>query len=153
MIEIIPDTRNKQIEFQLKNAKVHMLKYIRTALFEIGAENTQLIKKYIYRPPKTGRFYRYYYSPGKFRWHQASAPGESPANRSGKLARSITYNVHGSLEVELVSTLDEKYPKYLEDGTPGGLIKPRPYFLRAVNAKRRDNKRSLIRHVYNNIRR
>lgn len=147
MIKIIPDEKNKKVEFQLKNIKSNMLKYIRSALFEIGAENTQLIKKYIYAPPKTGRFYRYYYSPGKWRWHQASAPGQSPANRSGFLARSIDYRVHSHFEVELHSTAF--YANYLEDGTTK--IKPRPYFIRAVNAKRKDNLRSLQKHVYDNL--
>lgn len=142
MIKIIPDNKNKQVEFKLSRVKFDMLKYIRTALFEIGAENTQLIKKYIYAPPKTGRFYRY-----KNRWHQASAPGESPANRSGLLARSVDYRVHYSHEVELIATA--KYANWLEDGT--SKMQPRPYFIRAVNAKKRDNYRSLQRHVYNNL--
>ena len=142
MINVIADSKNKQVEFKLSNIKFNMLKYIRSALFEIGAENTQLIKKYIYRPPKTGRIYSY-----RGRPHQASAPGESPANRSGLLARSVTYHVHMSVEVELIASA--KYANWLEDGTSKML--PRPYFIRAINAKRRDNLRSFERHVYNNL--
>lgn len=150
MIKIIPDEKNKKVEFRLKNIKPYMHKYIRSALFEIGAENTQLIKRYIYQPPKTGRWYRYYYRKGAFRWHQASAPGESPANRSGFLARSIEYKVHGFDSVDLISTAP--YAKILEDGSPGGLIAPRPFFIRAIKKKRRDNLRSFKRHVYDNLR-
>lgn len=150
MIQIIPDPKNKRVEFKLKHIKFYMLKYIRSALYEIGAENTQQIKKFVYNPPKTGRWYKYYYSPGKWRWHRASAPGQSPANRSGFLARSIDYHVHGSFEVELFSTADP-YAEYLEDGTPGGMIKPRPYFSRAAKKKAGDNLRSFKRHVYDNL--
>lgn len=144
MIDIIPDYKNKKIEFRLKNTTPFMLKAIRTALFEIGAENTQMMKRFIYAPPKTGRIYRY-----KNRWHQASAPGQSPANRSGFLARSISYHVRDYHEVELYSTA--KYADALEYGTKDGRIKPRPYFIRTVKKKERDNYRSLQRWVYDRI--
>lgn len=139
MIKVIPDYKNKQVEFQLERLKPNMERAIRTALFEIGAENTQQVKKYIYAPPKTGRIYKY-----KGRNHQASAPGQSPANRSGFLARSINYKVHGCREVEIFSTA--KYANYLEDGTKK--MEPRPYFVRTINKKSRDNYNSLMRHVY-----
>lgn len=124
-----------------------MRKGIRSALFEIGAENTQQVKKFIYSPPKTGRLYRY-----KKRMHRASAPGESPANRSGFLARTIDYRVRGVDRVELVS--DAIYANVLEDGyifKDGREIKPRPYFSRAAKKKRRDNYRSVQRHVFDRI--
>lgn len=142
MIRVLPDYKNKKVEFKLFNTDKIMIRAIRTALFEIGAENTQMMKKFIYEPPKTGRLYRYNGKP-----HRASAPGQSPANRSGFLARSINYHVRGWYTVELYSTA--KYANYLEDGTPKML--PRPYFIRAVNKKSRDNYRSLQRHVYNRL--
>lgn len=141
-ILIKPDYKNKQVEMKLKNVKWDMLRGIRSALFEIGAENTQQTKRFIYAPPKTGRIYSY-----KGRPHQASAPGESPANRSGFLARSINYRIVGIERVEFYSTA--KYSNYLEDGTVNML--PRPYFIRTINKKRRDNYNSLKRHVYDRI--
>lgn len=146
-IEIIPHLQNKQIEFKLQKVAWSMRKGIRTALFEIGAENTQQVKRFIYAPPKTGRYYRY-----KKRWHRASAPGESPANRSGFLARTIDYRVKGIDRVEIIS--EAIYANVLEDGyvfSDGREIKPRPYLIRTANKKRRDNYNSLKRHVYDRI--
>lgn len=40
-------------------------------------------------PPKTGRIYRSKWRKGAF--HQASAPGQSPAGDSGRLAQSATW--------------------------------------------------------------
>lgn len=42
----------------------------------------------VMQPPKTGHIYKR----GKDRYHQASAPGESPANDTGNLVRNITTN-------------------------------------------------------------
>lgn len=147
MITVKPDFRNKEVELKLKNLNRDMIKGIRTALFEIGAENTQTTKKFIYAPPKTGRMYRY-----KGRPHQASAPGESPANRSGFLARSIDYRVVGIERVEFISSAI--YSNVLEDGYKfkgNREIKPRPYFIRTIVKKRRDNYNSLKRNVYDRL--
>lgn len=142
MIKVIPNYQNKEIEYQLKKVPWSMHKGIRTALFEIGAENIQQTKKFIYAPPKTGRIYNY-----RGKRHQASAPGQSPANRSGFLARSLDYRVSGIQRVEFFSTA--KYSNYLEDGTEN--MQPRPYFIRTSNAKKQANFRSLQRHVYDRI--
>lgn len=147
MIKIVPHYKNKQVEAQLKNITWDMHKGIRSALYEIGAENTQQTKKFIYGPPKTGRFYPY-----KGRLHQASAPGQSPAKMSGFLARSLNYRVVGTIKVEFYSSAI--YSNVLEDGhkfKDGREIKPRPYFIRTIRKKRGDNYNSLQRHVYARI--
>lgn len=142
MIKIIPNKNARKITVKVDKITPEIKKGINTALFEIGSENTQQVKKYIYSPPKTGRWYRY-----KNRMHRASAPGQSPANRSGYLARSIDYKVRDWYEVEIFSTA--KYAYWLEEGTTKML--PRPYFIRAKNKKARDNLRSLEKHVFSRI--
>lgn len=142
MIELKADYKNHKAELVLEGSRELFREGIRSALFEIGAENTQQAKKFLYQPPKTGRLYPY-----KNRIHQASAPGESPASRSGKLARSITYKVRGSYQVEFAATA--YYGAWLEEGTKKML--PRPYITRTIKKKSRDNLRSLMKYVQEKI--
>lgn len=77
-------------------------------------------KKAIQRGPKTGRIYN-----RGGRVHQASAPLESPATDTGKLASSIYYKQNNKMSATIGSNLDYAY--YLEYGTMN--IKPRPTWI------------------------
>jgi hypothetical protein len=66
--------------------------------------------------------------------HQSSAPGEAPATDTGTLARSIVFKQVSKLTAEVSSEL--KYAYYLEFGTDGGKIKPRPAWLPAIEKMR-----------------
>lgn len=81
-------------------------------------------------PPKTGRIYTSKTKPSP---HQASAPGEAPANWTGNLMENITSHMVASHEavVEVEAAADYGY-KYLEFGSDGGKIAPRPFFTPAV---------------------
>ena len=68
---------------------------------------------------RRGREYRI---PGTDSTYTASAPGESPAKRTGALASSIRYDVSATLG--RVGT-DNEYAKPLETGT--ARIEPRPF--------------------------
>ncbi|MEY8429313.1 HK97 gp10 family phage protein [Lachnospiraceae bacterium 48-42] len=60
--------------------------------------------------------------------YKASAPGEPPARRLGDLRKHWKQDAReegGAFVAEIEST--EKYAGYLEHGTPGGKIAPRPY--------------------------
>ena len=83
---------------------------IKKALYETGVMLSKEVSKGIKNPPKTGRYYRY-----KGGIHQASAPGEYPANRSGKLRRSRSFKVQGARKMTI--GLSAEYAKYLEEGT------------------------------------
>ena len=88
-----------------------------------GIEIRNTIIEGLLNPPKTGRMY------GD---HQASAPGEYPATKSGDLVASIIFDVR-NLELEVGSSMDgEKYPEYLELGTPKGQMEPRPFIAPSV---------------------
>ncbi|MDO4305990.1 MAG: hypothetical protein Q4C77_04085 [Eubacteriales bacterium] len=72
----------------------------------------------------SGRVYR---KPGGGTY-RASAPGEVPARRTGNLRLHWTGNVTGggdNINIELES--QEFYADYMENGTPGGMIQPRPF--------------------------
>lgn len=77
-------------------------------------------KKAIQSGPKTGLIYN---RNGK--QHQASAPLESPATDTGKLASSIYYKQKNKMSAEIGSELEYAY--YLEYGTMN--IKPRPTWI------------------------
>ena len=80
--------------------------------------------------PGSGRVYK---KPGGGTY-RASAPGEVPARRTGALRQQWTGNVEVngsgsgfvSITARLVSNVG-KYAEYMEYGTPGGKIAPRPY--------------------------
>lgn len=97
----------------------------------VGRRNRQLIRQ----GPKTGRIYRI-----NGRSHQASAPGEPPANLTGRLAKSYNYNVHGPYQMEVGQSAP--YAGFLEDGT--GRIRPRPNVIRAIN----DTQGDVVRAFY-----
>lgn len=104
-------------------------KTLRLALYNAGVEINRETVRLITSPPKTGRFYKY-----AGLWHQASAPGEAPANRSGNLVRSNYYKVQSSTRLEVGEKA--KYAGFLEDGT--SKMAPRPHILKSIENKRRD---------------
>lgn len=77
--------------------------------------------------------------------HTASAPGEPPAKLDGNLRENWKGDVReeGDTFVPYIENLEEKYPYYMEHGTPGGLIAPRPYVDRI-----RDKALPAIKKIY-----
>lgn len=105
---------------------------------EVG---TLLVKKlqYMIRTgPRTGRVYTF-----RGRKHQASAPGEVPANRTGKLASSVRYEAIG--HHTLVFGEDAEYAGYLERGTKR--MAPRPHLQVAVNEMQTVTMQTLIKFI------
>ena len=86
----------------------------------------------VLRGQRSGRVYRKP-SGGTYR---ASAPGEPPALRTGTLRRSwrpIQSGEHG-LDAAIESSVP--YADYMENGTPGGKIAPRPFAERIIEKAR-----------------
>lgn len=80
-------------------------------------------RKKIMDGPKSGKLYKR----GK-KNHQASAPGEAPANDLGNLARSL--NVVAASPSDRATaqvTAMAPYASWLEIGTKDGKIEPRPF--------------------------
>jgi len=98
---------------------------IRNAFAEYGKDVTQELKKVIVTGTRSGRVYRF-----MGREHIASAPGEPPANRSGRLAGSFEYKARQN---ELVVYTGVEYARYLEQGT--SKMEPRPYFVKTNEAE------------------
>ena len=76
----------------------------------------------------------------KGKLHQASAPGEFPANLSGKLVKGIDYSVRGSNSMEFGDKA--KHGKYLELGTKN--MEPREHIVRTVEERAVNFKNALL---------
>lgn len=78
-------------------------------------KNSSLV---VLRGSRSGRLY------GK---HRASAPGEPPAVKSGTLRNSWRPIQYGSRHQNPAIESNVSYAGYMEKGTPGGMIAPRPF--------------------------
>ena len=113
---------------------------LRDALNDIGSDVTDLIAKYIKGPPKTGRIYIINGRP-----HQASAPFESPAELTGRLRRSINFAARGGRQLTIGESAP--YAAALEMGTRDNRILPRPHIIRAIKARHRSTRKTLIEYL------
>lgn len=136
MIRVKADPKNKQVLFGLDNISKGHKRAIRTGAFDIGRRNQLDIRKNIKLGAKTGRAYRI---GGKV--HRASAAGEAPAQITGNLTRSATYNVRGHKQVEFGYGAAAHYGEYLEDGTRH--MKERPNIKRVAD----DNAQTFINYM------
>lgn len=144
MIRIKEDRANKRTYVSIDDATIRVRRGLRGGLLTIGKENSRHVKKLIRSPPKSGRLYK---TGG--RRIRASAPGEAPANRSGRLARSVGYRVSGWIRVEFGDRAP--YGKFLENGTRK--MEPRPHLVRTADEKRRDNYNTIAESTGKEIRR
>lgn len=128
-IKVTPRTREVLIKVpkHLECHKEGMRKSLSLIGLEVVREDTRLIRS----PPKTGRWY---YIPELKRLHRASAPGQAPANMTGRLAKSAGYRTRNHQEMEVGERAP--YAKFLELGTKN--MKPRPHLIKAVTAVNRN---------------
>lgn len=122
-VKVTPKTRKVLVTIP-KLSKMHQ-RGIRMAHYKIGQDVVDENRRLLKTGPKTGRIYRL--SGGQR--HQASAPGEPPATRTGRLARSVDYRVHGWHTMTVGQ--EAPYASFLELGTRR--IAPRPNLIRAIN--------------------
>lgn len=108
---------------------------VRQAWFGLGKDLKSTANKEILRKPKGGRTYIVRGPSGRKRRHVASAAGETHANRSGALRKSVSWKVHGTDSMEfgygLVKSEDPKYAPFVEFGTRK--MAARPSLLNAIN--------------------
>lgn len=97
--------------------------------------------KALMRQPKTGRI-----STFRGRRHQASAPGEAPAIRSGRLFRSIRESFPDA-QTGIIE-IDTPYAAFLEQGTSRGLA-PRPFVRPAIKTVREQFNRGGLKAIAN----
>jgi len=119
---------NDVFDRSIRHISPDMKSGIRAGFFKVGSQlrytaRQQMLEK------KTGRLYRI---SGRSRRLRASAPGESPASRTGRLRRSIGYQVSGdSMQFGAGGRgSGVNYANFLEKGTPN--MEARPLLLNAV---------------------
>lgn len=81
----------------------------------------------VLRGSRSGRVYK---KPGVSTRYTASAPGEPPAVRTGKLRQSWGVLAQGNVKSGSYKPgiyTDVEYAEMLDEGTPGGRIAPRPF--------------------------
>lgn len=105
---------------------------------EVGTLLVSKLQYMIRNGPRTGRVYTF-----RGRKHQASAPGEVPANRTGRLANSVGYEATG--HHTLVFGERAEYAGYLEHGTKK--MARRPHLEVAVNEMQTVTMQTLIKFI------
>lgn len=157
-IKIRINEASKKILINLCKTKQFTKRAIRQSYYDLGKELVKESKRLILDPPKTGRVYRIKRNVRVTR-HQASAPGEAPANLRGNLRRSINFIVHGDGKMEFGSedktdkNVPVPYGKALEKGhafTSRRKILPRPYLITSIRSNMR-NAQTYFKHHYKRL--
>lgn len=138
--DLRPDPKNREVEVLIRNHKLITRRGIRMAYFRIGSDLVKEARRLILEGPKTGRIYII-----KGVRHQASAPGEAPANLTGLLRRSIAYQQRSGGQMAFGARTE--YAPWLELGTRDGRIAPRPYLIKAINNLQKNSREHLEREI------
>lgn len=114
MIKIVPGKRNREMLILINALQKATPRGIRQGFFALGRDNVKDARQAIIRGKKSGRLYNI---PGRKRRHRASAPGEAPANLTGKLQKSVGFQIQGAEEMEFGYRDAVDYGAFLELGT------------------------------------
>ena len=118
MIEFKENMRNNKVYLKIENMDASVRRAIRQGWFAFGHDLRDTTSKDIIRRPKSGRTYIVRGPSGRRRRHVASAPGETHANLSGKLRRSLGFQISGwsSMEFGYMRETPD-YAGFVEFGT------------------------------------
>jgi hypothetical protein len=121
------DIKNQTVFKGLDRLKDRSKIAIRSAWFEVAKDLSTEANKEILRKPKGGHTYFIRMKNGRYRRHVASAPGETHANLTGKLRRSVSWKVHGFYMMEFgygfatgAKNRAPIYDSWVEDGHKQG---------------------------------
>lgn len=116
---------NERIFRQLADTEVKTQAAIRAVWYGIAEDIEKRANQEILRAPKGGRTYLVRTRPGgRQRRHVASAPGETHANLSGDLRKSIGWQVHGNFEMTFFYDGDAEHDAFVEFGTANMEARP-----------------------------
>jgi hypothetical protein len=114
---------------------------IRRSWFFIANDIRDEFNRQVLSRNKSGRLYIGRDRLGRRRPHRASAPGETPANRTGTYRKSLDARISR----DLTMGLSAPYSGYLEGGTPR--MEARPGLRNSIQAKERDTLNTLARGI------
>ena len=134
----LPFRKNRKTIICLKDMSKRTRSGLRQGMFRAGQALRSEASREILKGTKTGIIYIRRTSSGRRRRHQSSAPGQTHANLSGELRRSLSYQLHGASEIEFgygVSSGNEApdHAKWVEFGT--SRMKARPSLRNAIRAQ------------------
>lgn len=129
----IPANVVDQVNAQLPARAAAAANELRTAALEV------------LRGQRSGKSYTIAHTKRKYR---ASAPGEPPAARTGTLRRSWRPVQYGDTGKNPAIESDVPYAHYMEEGTPGGKIAPRP-FVQKIIEKAKPGIEAIYSDLYN----
>jgi HK97 gp10 family phage protein len=140
-IDFIQDRRNQQIEQLLRDTTANTRRSIRQAFFLLARDLKDTANREILKGQKTGRVYTYRTRSGARRRHQASAPGETHANLTGALRKSIGWQVNGWESLTFGYGVDPRgpapdYANWVENGS--SRMEARPSLQNAMKAVERN---------------
>lgn len=126
-----------------ENIDIHTRYGIEKAWWLSGRAVHAEFNKQVLAKDKTGRLYIRRDRAGRKRKHRASAPGQTPANMTGKYRKSFDFIVRGEHELAIGATAE--YAGFLETGT--SRMAKRPGLGNSIRASERDILRNLTREV------
>ena len=144
MINLRSHPNNRDFFVEIEGLENRLRRTVRRGWFKLGKDLKQTANKEILRRPKGGRTYIRRTRGGRRRRHVASAPGETHANMSGKLRRSIGWRVSGSDRMEFGYGVarGESAPAYANAIENGSFkILARPSLRNAITATQRNAER------------
>ena len=140
-VKISLNEKSRKYTENIKNEKIDHRHNILRALNIHGDFVCKKLQEKIETGERHGKVYSY-----KGKKYTASAPGEPPANRSGKLAHRFWHTETPAQLTIYNSAFSENgapYPFYLERGT--SKMEPRPYFVSTIQENSVELRKNLYR--------
>ncbi len=142
-------SKSDKVFFKLTTSRVIIERGIRKAWFRVGQDLKRTANTEILRKPKSGRTYIIRTPSGRKRRHVASAPGETHANRSGRLRKAIEWRVRGdqlNFGYGIIGGSDSpEYASFVEEGTKR--MAARPTLRNSIESNRRNAEQHLAKAV------
>lgn len=153
-LDIVSPAGNKRAINSAENIAAHTRHGIEFALWRSGKDIQAEFSRQVLAKNKTGNLYIRRIKGGARRRHIASAPGETPANRTGAYRKGFSFSVDGAHQLRvgieaIGSGPSSKYPLYLEVGT--SRMQPRPGLGNSIRASERDILRNLAGGIEDEI--
>lgn len=147
-LKIKSDFKNNAVFIKISDLRSRSKEGIRKAFYDIGKDLQKTADKLILSPPKSGKVYKIRMK-GRTKNHRSSAKGEAPANLTGKLRKSLGFEVTGSTKMEFgvrapMSDIETKkssgaiYGVYLEKGTKK--MAKRPFLITSIKQNQKNTK-------------
>lgn len=126
---------------EIENHSENARQAVRQTFFYMGRHlKAKTSKNILDKSRKTGRIYIRRDKSGRRRRHQASAPGETHANRSGTLRKTIGTKIHStdSLEIGYGVAKASLPPEHAEIEFGIGRVKKRPSLANTIDEEGRE---------------